>query len=445
MRQLRISLVVFLGFVAFAPTLRLGFQFDDHDYIESNLSLRHWDIPALKHDFLPGTRGPQEFYYRPLQSLLNRLLYSAWGLNPFGYHLTNLILHIGNAVLVMELLLALSLSPWAAVATGSLFAVHPIIVSELMMVSGIPEIMSFFFSLLCLLLLLKKEGFTTPLAALSYALALLSKESALGVPFYFALLDGFQSGNPRRMRQWMMLLLLTAVYLAWRTFALGMPNVSLSVNALPAFFFGRLPVILYRYAGLVLFPWNLHAYRLIPYINPLWAYGTAGLLIWGYAAGGKASWARFCAAWGLISFLPKIPLLATGHYMLEHWAYPALPAILLLLSLAFTRGWLSGKTAWRWTATAAFSLLLCFYIFSAQFHTAVRATDEKNYRWSLRFTRATPVLFNLGLLCLRTGRAAEAVQYIEPVHVLYPEDQNITRALAAAESRAGRKADAGHI
>ena len=440
---MRISLVVFLGSVAFSPTLRLGFQFDDHAYIESNLSLRQWDVSAFKHDFLPDAGEPQEFYYRPLQSLINRLQYSAWGLHPFGYHLTNLILHIGNAVLLMELLIALSFSPWAVVAAGSLFAVHPIIVSELMMVSGIPEIMGLFFSLLCLLLLLKKERFATMLAAFSYALALLSKESSLAVPFYFVLIDGFRSINPQRRRQWRMLLLLTASYLAWRTLAMGMPNLSLSAHALPIFLFGRLPVILCRYAGLVLFPWNLHAYRFIPGTNPLWAYGAAGLLMGGYAAGGKPSWARFCAAWGLISILPKIPLLATGHYMLEHWTYPALPAVLLPLSLAFTRGWVSGKDLWRWTATAGFSLLLCFYIFSAQFHTAVRATDEQNYRWSLRFTRATPLLFNLGLLCLKTGRAAEAVQYIAPVHALYPEDPDITRAFAAAKARAGRVGNAG--
>jgi hypothetical protein len=439
-RWLRNSLVVFLGFVAFAPTLRLGFQFDDHEYIESNLSLRQWDIAALKQDFLPGNQGPRGFYYRPLQSLLNRLQYTLWGLHPFGYHLTNLIVHLGNAVLVMELLIALSLSSWAAVATGSLFAVHPIIVSELMMVSGIPEIMGLFFSLLCLLLLLKKDRDATSLAALSYALALLSKESALAVPFYFALLDGFRSINPRRKRQWIVLLLLTTAYLVWHAHALGMPDVSLPARTLAAFFFSRLPVILYRYAGLVLFPWNLHAYRLIPGLNPLGAYGAVCLLIWGYAAGGKPSWARFCAVWGLISFIPKIPLLATGHYMLEHWAYPALPAVLLPLSVAFTRGWLSGKTAWRWTALAAFSFLLCFYIFSAQFHTAVRATDEKNYRWSLRFTRATPVLFNLGLICLKSGRAAEAVSYIEPVQALYPDDVNIRHALADAYVRAGRTA-----
>ena len=265
------TLLAFVGLVAFAPTLRLPFQFDDHAYIETNPYLRRWDWPALKHDFLPGPEGPQEFYYRPLQTIVNRIQFSTFGLNPWGYHLTNLLFHIGNAILLMEILLLLGCPSLAAVAAGTLFVVHPIILSELLMVSGLPEILCFFFSLAALLMLIKNDHHPPAGAGIFYILALLSKESALSVPIYYAIIDRFRRGKEDRRANWVLLIVITLFYLGWRTVALGMPEISCPVRSLPSFFLERLPVILFRYTSLILFPWDLHAYRLIPTMNPLWA------------------------------------------------------------------------------------------------------------------------------------------------------------------------------
>jgi len=445
-RGLRIGLLAFLGLVAFAPTLRLPFQFDDHAYLETNPYLRRWDWPALKHDLLPGREGPQDFYYRPLQTLVNRLQFSAVGLKPWSYHLTNLIFHIGNAILLTELLLILGISPLAVLAAGALFVVHPIIVSELLMVSGLPEIMCFFFSLAALLALIRQDR-PPAWAWIFYALALLSKESSLAVPVYYAILCRLflRPAGENRRASWRLLIAVTLVYLGWRAWALGLAGISIPLRTLPFFFLGRLPVILLRYAALILFPWNLHAYRLIPAVRPLWIFELAPLAIGAYAVWGKSAWTRFSLLWGFAAFIPKIPLLISGHYMLDHWAYPALPALLVPLGILLARGWESARMIRRRGATVACSVFLSFFIFSAQFHTRVRSNDEKNYRWSLRFTRATPILFNLGLICLKTGRAVEAVSYIEPVQRLYPDDPNIRHALADAYVLAGRTADAHRL
>jgi hypothetical protein len=230
----------------------------------------------------------------------------------------------------------------------------------------------------------------------------------------------------------------TVLYVGMRFWALGLMGMLGVSKTVPAFPFplGKFPMLLLRYVGLLLFPWPLYAYRLIPTIHPLLAFGGMAVLL--SAMFFDTPWVRFCITWFIAALIPKIPLLATGYYMLDHWAYPALPAVLLPIGLGLTRGWLSNEIHWRRTATAVFGILLCLCIFSDQFHTIVRGTDEKNYRWSLRFTRATPILFNLGLICLRTRREAEAITYLEPVHALYPEDPNITRALIDAYLQGGR-------
>jgi hypothetical protein len=436
-------LLTFLALVAFAPTLRLPFQFDDHAYIESNPNLRRWDLTSLSHDFHPALEGPQGFYFRPLQTFVNRLQYSAVGLNPWLYHFTNLIFHAGNAILLTELLLLLGFSSLAALVAGALFAVHPIIVSELLMVSGLPEIMCFFFSLAALLMLLRRDRLLW--VGIFYILALLSKESALAVPLYYGIICLFRPQKEDNRTSWITLIAITLAYLLWRTLALGMAGISRSILPWPSFILCRLPVIFFRYTTLILFPWNLHAYRLIPAMSPLWAYIFAALAVAVYIAKGKPAWAKFCILWGLAAFIPKIPLLFSGQYMLDHWAYPALPAVLLPIGILLARGWESKSAFWRKAATVACTCFLCFFIFSAQFHTLMRADDEKNYRWSLRFTRATPILFNLGLICLKTGRAAEAVSYMEPIEALYPEDPNIRHALVDAYILAGRPTDAQRL
>jgi hypothetical protein len=429
-RWLHPALLTFLGLVAFAPTLRGPFQFDDHAYIETNPYLRRWDGTALGHDFHPGPESPQGTYFRPLQTFVNRIQYSAVGLNPGAYHLTNLLLHIGNAVLLTELLLLAGFSSLAALAAGSLFAVHPIIISELLMVSGLPEIMCFFFTLAALWMLIRRDRLIW--AGIFYILALLSKESALAVPLYYGILRQFQPGKKDDRASWVTLIGITLVYLLMRVSALGMEGISGSILPGPSFFLRRLPVVFFRYVMLIVFPWNLHAYRLIPAIHPLWAYGLALVATGVYIAMGKPAWARLCLFWGLAAMIPKIPLLVNGQYMLDHWAYPALPAILLPIGISLARGWESDHVFRQRGATVVCAGLLCFFIFSDRFHALVRADDEKNYRWSLRFTRATPILFNLGLLCLKSGRAAEAITYLEPVQALYPDDPNIRHALADA-------------
>src|SRR5690606_27079675 len=66
------------------------------------------------------------------------------------YHTVNLVLHAANTLLVFHLLLALGGVGWAALAGALLFGVHPVQVEPIAWISGLKDVLSGFFSLLCL-------------------------------------------------------------------------------------------------------------------------------------------------------------------------------------------------------------------------------------------------------------------------------------------------------
>ena len=86
-------MLVLLAFAAYAPTLKLGFMWDDHVMIENNPHLGVL-VPALElqgYDFTTDVfDGHGDPYYRPAQTLLNRMDFTLWKLRPLGYHITNL-------------------------------------------------------------------------------------------------------------------------------------------------------------------------------------------------------------------------------------------------------------------------------------------------------------------------------------------------------------------
>lgn len=73
--------------------------------------------------YLVATR---EVSYRPLNTLSYFIDYRLWGLNPLGYHFTNLTIHILNALLVYQLGLSLGLGWPGGLVAGLVFALHPL-------------------------------------------------------------------------------------------------------------------------------------------------------------------------------------------------------------------------------------------------------------------------------------------------------------------------------
>ncbi|MBI4529822.1 MAG: hypothetical protein HY695_38985, partial [Deltaproteobacteria bacterium] len=91
-----------LTIFAYGNSLQVGFVFDDSFIIANNPLITHLaNIPTLfTADYWEGHRDPREVFtfrgrlYRPLVVSTYAVNYALGGLNPFGYHLVNVILHL---------------------------------------------------------------------------------------------------------------------------------------------------------------------------------------------------------------------------------------------------------------------------------------------------------------------------------------------------------------
>jgi len=438
-RSRRCLAILALALVAYWPTLRVGFLWDDHVMIESNPALREWSGRALTHDFTTDVfDGHGDPYYRPAQTLLNRMDYSIWGLRPFGYHLTNWLGHAANALLLQELVIALGFGNLVALLVGCLFAVNPMPVEQLIIIAGRAEIFGLTFTLISLLFLLREDAESWALGYAAYALALLFKESALITPFLLAILYLYR--KVPRSAYWRLLPhgVLAIPYLMLRYHAVGPLISHATIGYISKFFFEAYAQVLLIYARLILMPWNLHSHRMMPNLTHFWPLLDmffVGLAI--YLIRRKSRWGLLGFAWFVIMLLPKTPIMIYGNFMLDHWAYPASFGIILPLAVVYAKLWQGRKNPFSYWTGMTFFPLVIFWALLVHLNVALRGTDEKMYRWALHFTQSHPIQFNLGALLVEQGRPMEAIPYFENVRADYPKDVNNIYALAQAYWQTG--------
>jgi hypothetical protein len=171
-------------------------------------------------------------YYRPVSSLSYSLDYAIWGLNPFGYHLTDLLLHTVASLLVFGLMHRLVQRrvtvAWLAAA---IFTAHPVLVETVPAIARRQDMIATIFLMLSLYFALVKQDLASRtrgylvLSLIAYALALGAKEMAIVLPFlilaYAAMgvLDADERGHRPKLdalRAGFPYLLVTALYIGWR-------------------------------------------------------------------------------------------------------------------------------------------------------------------------------------------------------------------------------------
>jgi tetratricopeptide (TPR) repeat protein len=167
---------------AYQPAWHGGFIWDDDVYILKNPLLTAAD--GLRRIWF-SLDSPSQYF--PLVYTTFRFERSLWGLDPTGYHLVNIFLHLANALLLWRLLYQLKIpGAWLA---GSIFALHPVHVES---VAWITERKNVLMGLFFLLSLLAWRRFLDArpshgwrwygLSLASYALALSAKTTACTLP-----------------------------------------------------------------------------------------------------------------------------------------------------------------------------------------------------------------------------------------------------------------------
>ena len=432
LRPVHYLMLAILALSAYQPTLHLGFLWDDHVMIEANPHLRHWSRLELRHDFTTDVfDGHGDPYYRPVQTLMNRVDYSLWGLHPLGYHLTNFLGHVGNTLMTVQLGLVLGLTPMGAFLAGSIVAVHPIVVEQLMIVAGRAEIFGLFLTLAALYFLLRPGRRAAALGIACFVIALFLKESAVAIPALLALCFWFLRRPARDYARLIPCAVLIIPYLAIRHAAVGPLGYPFDAAYIGKFFLIAFPHVVWTYVRLLIMPWNLHSHRLVPRLSHIWA---LYLISWPLVVAGlwraRSRWGLFVVGWLLICLLPKTPVMIFGNFMLDHWAYPALIGVAFWMGHLLHRAWTEQHRFWARVAIPLYLVFLVVWALFVHLNVALRGTDEKMYRWALNFTTSNPIRYNLGILLLQTGRPMEGAEYLELVHANYPDNVNATYALA---------------
>lgn len=137
-------------------------------------------------------RMPNALYWRPFTSITYGVDSLLWGLEPFGYHLTDLLFHLATGLLLFGFVnhlwshLGRSGGRWIAATAAILFVLHPVHVENVPAIARRGDVLVGLFMVLTLVFLLQSLGrstaWTSVAAAASCALGIGSKESGFAIP-----------------------------------------------------------------------------------------------------------------------------------------------------------------------------------------------------------------------------------------------------------------------
>jgi len=201
---LGLAAVVLVCWGAWARVLSLGFTDVDTPALILTGRVHSWsDFEDVVAQPLLQGRMVNARFWRPITSLSYGLDERLWGLDPFGFHLTDLLLHTACALLLWQLVVLLWRSWWPdvqgqsegrAVATLSalLFAVHPVHVENVPAIARRAELLVGLGALLALLATWRRlhggGRLAAVAAAVACALGIGAKEAGFGIPLLCLLL-----------------------------------------------------------------------------------------------------------------------------------------------------------------------------------------------------------------------------------------------------------------
>jgi tetratricopeptide (TPR) repeat protein len=179
-KQFKINHFFLLGtitFLVFIFSLKNGFIWDDRSIIFNQIHA----IKGL------NIYKPNFIYYRPLTQISFLLDFLVWRYCPFGYHLTNILIHIANVLLVYglfsKIFIRLNMNSSWTFWSALIFAVHPVHVESVSWIAGRTDLLVTFFSLFVLMAahvyLETKEKKMLFFMFTFFLLALASKEMAV--------------------------------------------------------------------------------------------------------------------------------------------------------------------------------------------------------------------------------------------------------------------------
>ena len=479
-------LIVALTVIVFYPALKNAFvNWDDDKSILENPFYRglHWT--NLRWMFTTFHMG----HYQPLSWLSFGIDYLLWGMEPFGYHLTNILLHAANAVLFY--FLSLRLLAIAAPISGVIvlqlaagfsalfFAVHPLRVESVAWATERRDVLSGFFLLLTVLGYLKAVSPETDkrswwrwmtVAVVLYFFSLLSKASGMTLPLVLLVLDVYplrrlgqaSTGwlGPEARNIWREKIPFFVLGLASGAVALVAQSHSGALKPLEQYAIAtRLAQALY---GLTFYLWK----TVLPTsLSPLYEIPAGyGLWNWRFLISGfvavaisivllalRRRYPAILASWvGYVIILaPTLGIAQSGPQLVaDRYTYLACVSWAILTGggiLYVARGWGKGRSASGALVVAgAFSLaFLAWFGVLTWRQTQIWKDSERLWRHALAIQSESAYAHNnLGMALAEQNRLDEAIVEFREVLRIAPLDADGGHNLGNALARQGRLEEA---
>ena len=165
-------------------------NYDDPSYVTANLHVRNGFTADTLRWALTATEAMN---WHPLTWMSHAFDYQLFGLQAYGHHLTSVVLHGLNTVLLFIVLTRMTAQLWPSAFTAALFALHPLHVESVAWVAERKDVLSGFFWMLTLMAYVWYVQNPTRgrwwSVAVIYALGLMSKPMLVTLPFVLLLLD----------------------------------------------------------------------------------------------------------------------------------------------------------------------------------------------------------------------------------------------------------------
>jgi tetratricopeptide (TPR) repeat protein len=295
-----VLILLVVSFAVYFNALSGNFVYDDEMQIVKNPWIRDVsNVPTIfsKSVWSFVTEKDAFNYYRPLMHIVYMLDYYLFGLNPWGFHLVNILFHCGVTVLVFLVIRkflgeqgvtksSLYLSP--AFIAALFFATHPVHTEAVAWIAGLPDLAFTFFYLLSFYFYIRSKTVLSGSCLFSvvcFAVAALFKEPALTLPVILFAYDFIcREEHPRLtdcVKRYMPYLAIATAYLAMRIHVLGAfaPVKRHAILTAYQYVINIFPLFA-RYLEKLLLPVNLNAYYVFHPISSLFQWkGIISLIV----------------------------------------------------------------------------------------------------------------------------------------------------------------------
>ena len=401
----RIGLIIILVTAVYGNTLNHGFVWDDTDIIVNNPLLEKLgNIPRffLSEDTI---NGDPTGYYRPVTYISFALGRAIWGVNPAGYHITNLILYTLVVLLFYAVTAELFKKERFAFIASLIVALHPIAGETVNFIAGGRNtLLSALFALLSLYCYIRNRNVA---ALVCFTVAIFSKEFALLLPMIFLIYDYRLKREKIRFGRYFLYLIPIACYLILRSLAVQKANFLTGITLAQVM---TAPCLIVKYALNMINPLQLKVFYDVDLSKNMVMFCLAVVVAMGCAVYlfRKDDEILFSSCWFFIFLLPVINIipLHSASLITDRYAFFSLMGFALVLSSLICR--------WNGRAATVGVLALCTVYVCVDVRRNGFWTDDSEF--FNRMTLDAPGTYlgynNLGMRNYRTGNVAAALQYL---------------------------------